>query len=369
MRKVLSVLLAILIIASVTVVSFSAADDTGAATVTLKGLQGETVTQTYAVGETFTAYTYMNAADYNEGRIGALDGSLKYPTDVLEIAETYNTDTEDYDYGLMDDMDTVFPIISKASIIGNAGTPGLVYYNASTPAKTGFLFNADTCVLSMVRFKVIASGTATIENTMKTLAVSDSTLTKIISKGVIRPGYENLTTPVALSEPTTPVVTGYTLSGTATSYKTNAGVDDVTLKLTGTDNNYTDTVTVTASYSGISAKTAYAFENVPAGEYTLSVEKGNHVTREYTVAVSADTTQDVKICPIGDADNNGRVNSADAKRASQHANGQIDLKTIDPYQFACADAATPKNRINSADAKAISQHANAQKSLWTVTAE
>ena len=145
--------------------------------------------------------------------------------------------------------------------------------------------------------------------------------------------------------------------------------EDVTLKLTGSDNNYTDTVTVTATYSGIKADTAYSFENVPAGEYTLSVEKGNHVTREYTVSVSADTAQNVKICPIGDADSNGRVNSADAKRTSQHANGQIDLKEIDPYQFACADTAAPKNRINSADAKAISQHANAQKSLWTVTAE
>lgn len=163
--------------------------------------------------------------------------------------------------------------------------------------------------------------------------------------------------------------TGYTVSGTATSYKTNDGVNDVTLKLTGSDNNYTDTVTVTASYSGVKADTAYSFENVPAGEYTLSVEKGNHVTREYTVSVSADTVQNVKICPIGDTDSNGRVNSADAKRTSQHANGQIDLKELDPYQFACADTAAPKNRINSADAKAISQHANAQKSLWTVTAE
>ena len=366
MRKVLSVLLAILIIASVTVVSFSAADDTGAATVTLKGLQGETVTQTYAVGETFTAYTYMNAADYNEGKIGSLDGSLKYTSAVLEVAEPYNTDVEDYDYGLIDDLKTVFPIIGD-SAVGNAGYPGVIYYNASKPALSGFKFDSDTSSLSVVRFKVIAAGEATIENTMKTLASSDHNLTKIISKGVIQPGYENLTTPVGLSEPTTPVVTGYTLSGTATSYKTNAGVDDVTLKLTGTDNNYTDTVTVTASYSGISAKTAYAFENVPAGEYTLSVEKGNHVTREYTVAVSADTTQDVKICPIGDADGNGRVNAADAKAVFQHSNKQATI--TDEYLVKCADTAKPAARINAADAKAIFQHSNKQESLWPVTAE
>lgn len=368
MRKLLSLVLALVMIASLTVVAVSAADNTGVAVVTLKGLRGETVTQTYAVGETFTAYTYLNASQLNEGRIGSLDGSLKYSADVLEVAEAYNTDEEDYDYGLIEDLTTVFPIIGN-STIANASYSGIIYYNASKAALSGFKFDSDTSALSIVRYKVIAAGEATIENTMKTLAVSDHDLTRIISKGVIQEGKENFSTPVALSEPTTPIPTGYTLSGTATSYKTNDGVNDVTLTLTGSDNNYSDTVTVTASYSGITAKTNYAFENVPAGEYVLSVAKGNHVTREYSVTVSDDTTQDVKICPIGDADSNGRVNSADAKRASQHANSQIDLKTIDSYQFACADTVTPKNRINSADAKAIFQHVNAQKSLWTVTAE
>ena len=160
---------------------------------------------------------------------------------------------------------------------------------------------------------------------------------------------------------------GFTLSGKATSYKTNDGVDDVTLKLTGSDNNFTKEVTVTATYKGVKADTDYSFENVPAGNYVLSVAKGNHVTREYEVAVSADTTQDVKICPIGDADNNGRVNSADAKAAFQHGNEQLEI--TDSYKFACADVVSPKKRVNSADAKAIFQHANEQKSLWTVTAE
>ena len=368
MRKLLSVLLAVLIVASVTVVSFSAAE-TGTATVTLKSVKGNTVTKTYAVGETFTTYTYLNASQINSGKIGSLDGTQYYTNSVLELAEEYDPVEGD-----VYDVETIFPVTKTATVASGHWTeseekPGMgaVYFNATIASYSGFKFDADNKALIICKYKVKAAGTATVENAFTTLACSDYDLTRIINQGVI--ANSNFTSPVALSEPATPVVTGYTVSGTATSYKTNDGVNDVTLKLTGSDNNYTDTVTVTASYTGVKADTAYSFENVPAGEYTLSVEKGNHVTREYTVSVSADTVQNVKICPIGDADSNGRVNSADAKRTSQHSNGQIDLKEIAPYQFACADTVAPKNRINSADAKAISQHANAQKSLWTVTAE
>lgn len=164
---------------------------------------------------------------------------------------------------------------------------------------------------------------------------------------------------------TEPVPQGFTLGGKATSYKTNEGVDNVTLKLNGCDNNFTATVTVTAEYKGVKADNDYTFENIPAGSYVLSVEKGNHVTREYTVAVSGDTTQDVKICPIGDADNNGRVNAADAKAVFQHASEQVLIE--DEYKFACSDVAPRKGVINSADSKSIFQHVNEQKSLWTVT--
>ncbi len=372
MRKVLSILLAVLIVASVAVVSFSAAGTgagtgAGTATVTLKSVKGDTVTQTYAVGETFTTYTYLNASQINEGKIGCLDATQYYTNSVLELAESYD-ETE----GDIYDIETVFPVTKSATVASGHWTesknyPGMgaVYYNATIPGQAGFKFNADDTALIVCRYTVKAAGTATIENQFVTLAISDYNLTRIISKGKIL--NDNFTSPVALSEPTIPIPTGYTLSGTATSYKTNDGVDDVTLKLTGTDNNYTDIVTVTASYSGITAKTAYAFENVPAGAYTLSVEKGNHVTREYTVTVSADTTQDVKICPIGDADGNGRVNAADAKAVFQHSNKQATI--TDEYLVKCADTAKPAARINAADAKAIFQHSNKQESLWPVTAE
>ena len=156
--------------------------------------------------------------------------------------------------------------------------------------------------------------------------------------------------------------TGYTVSGVATSYKTNDGVDDVTLKLTGSDNNYTDSVTVTATYSGVTAATDYAFENVPAGEYTLSVEKGNHVTREYTVSVSADTTQDVKICPIGDVNMNGRVQSNDATKAYKHVQGGAEDQLTD-YAFKCADV-NKNGRIQSNDATQIYRQTTGAHNLF-----
>ena len=356
MRKLLCLMLAVVMVASVAVIGVNAA---GTATVTLENVFGDTVTQTYAVGETFTAYIYLNT----NGKIGSVDGTLSYDAAILEVTDEYVKDEDDYDFGLVDDLDAMFPVLGDATI-ANAGNPGSIFYNASTPSITnGFPFTSDASPLIIVNFKVIDSGEATIKNSMTTLAVADKDLTRIIDKGNIV--QDDFAMPIALSVPAAPA--GFTVSGKATSYKTNDGVDDVTLKLTGTDNNFTAEVTVTAVYSGIKADTDYSFENVPAGSYTLTVEKGNHVTRTYEVAVSADTTQDVKICPIGDADNNGRVNSADAKVAFQHGNDEKPI--TDDYKFACADVASPKKKVNSVDAKGIFQHVNDQKSLWTVTAE
>ena len=72
MRRFLIILLAVMIIASVSVVSIGAAD-TGVAKVTMISVQGNSVTETYAVGDTITAYTYLNASQLNQGKIGSLE--------------------------------------------------------------------------------------------------------------------------------------------------------------------------------------------------------------------------------------------------------------------------------------------------------
>ena len=342
MRKLLSVLLAVLIVASVTVVSFSAAD-TGTATVTLKSVKGDTVTKTYAVGETFTTYTYLNASQINNGKIGSLDGTQYYTNTVLELAEEYDPIEGD-----IADVETVFPVTKTATVASGHWTeseekPGMgaVYFNATIASYGGFKFDADDKALIVCRYKVKAAGTATVENSFTTLASSDYDLTRIVSKGVIV--NDNFTSPVALSEPATPVVTGYTVSGTITSYLSNT--ENVTVTLTGTDNNYTD--------SSVGTDTTYSFSNVPSGEYKMTVAKKDHVTREYAVSVSADTTQNVKICPKGDVSNDGKVNITDYSMAYAHVQKQV---TLTDYRFACGNVVGSAQKIDMNDVSRIYAH-------------
>ena len=351
MRRFLSILLAVMIIASVSVVSIGAAD-TGVAKVTMISVQGNSVTETYAVGDTITAYTYLNASQLNQGKIGSLDGAQYYTNSVLELTDEYTVND-----GILD-IEGMFPITKTATMASGhwinseeyAGM-GAIYYNASIPSYSGFKFNSDTAALIVAHYKVKAAGDATIKNEMKTLAQSDYDLTRIIDRGKIV--QSNFTSPVVLSEPTIPVPTGSTVSGAITSYLDAA--ENVTVTLTGSDNNYTD------SYVGTDKN--YSFSNVPNGEYKLTVAKKNHVTREYTVTVSAETVvQDVKICPLGDVNMNGKVQSNDAMLAYKHAQGKAE-NLLEGYQFALADA-NNNNKVQSNDANKIYQQAQGKHTLF-----
>ena len=146
----------------------------------------------------------------------------------------------------------------------------------------------------------------------------------------------------------------FTVSGSATSYLTD---DDVTFTLIGFNNNFISSTT---------GKTEYMFPLVPTGAYKLSVSKKNHVTREYHFTVSNNTTQDVKICPLGDADLNGKVQAADAMKAYQHAQGKADMQLTD-YAFLCADVAPvgePNGKVQAADAMLIYQQAQGKHPLF-----
>ena len=120
-----------------------------------------------------------------------------------------------------------------------------------------------------------------------------------------------------------PKSAGVTVSGTITSYVDDS---DVTIKLTGADNNFT---------AEVKGKSDYSIEAVPAGEYTLTVSKANHVTREYTVTVSdTNVTQDVKVCPKGDVNGDGETDIMDCSVAQRYIR---ELTTLDAYQIACGD--------------------------------
>ena len=361
MRKLIAVMLVVIMIASLAVVSIQAADtDTaasaaGKATVTLVGIKGETVTKTFNVGDTIQATVYLNAAaalsDPNNG-ISSVSAVQNYDSAILAVANEYNEDQDDFDYGLATDIDAILPILNaKGNGIVNLRIPGKTVYNSSTPAKAGFKFTTDTSPLVVLQYTVIAPGAVTISNTATTIAESDKMLTRIVDRGEIK--NSNFATPVAL-ELISAAPGGATVSGSVKSFLSNT--DEITLTLANDENSYTiDPVTGNTA--------SYAFENVASGTYTLTVAKKNHVTREYKdVEVGTDdATLDVKICPIGDVSGNGTVNTQDVAMVNAHAQ---KLFTLEDYAFLCGDV-SHNNKINTQDVAMINSHVQKLYSLWS----
>ena len=97
------------------------------------------------------------------------------------------------------------------------------------------------------------------------------------------------------------------------------------------------------------------------------MKKYEHVTREYPINITgAAAKQDVKICPLGDVDGNGKVQAADAMKAYQHAQGKADAQ-LTGYAFLCADVApvgNPNGKVQAADAMVIYQQAQGKHPLF-----
>ncbi|MBQ9472143.1 MAG: hypothetical protein IJU73_03250, partial [Ruminococcus sp.] len=105
----------------------------------------------------------------------------------------------------------------------------------------------------------------------------------------------------------------------------------------------------------VKGKSDYSIEAVPAGEYTLTVSKDNHITREYTVTVTdADVTQDVKLCPKGDVNGDGETDIMDCSLAQRYIR---ELTTLDDYQIACGDVSgTGDGELDIQDVSRILRH-------------
>lgn len=149
-------------------------------------------------------------------------------------------------------------------------------------------------------------------------------------------------------------VTGVTVSGAVKSY--GGETENVTVTLT--PENGTPMTTVVTGNSA-----AYKFENVPAGTYTLKVEKANHVAREYKVTVSGDAVQqDAKVCLKGDLTGDGKVNTADVGRLYAHVRGTRLL--TDDYALSCGNVAGTDATINTADVGRLYAHVKGTRVLW-----
>ena len=143
--------------------------------------------------------------------------------------------------------------------------------------------------------------------------------------------------------------TGVTVSGSIKSYIDDS---DVTIKLIGIDNNYTDETKGTVDYT---------FDAVPAGKYTMTVSKANHVTAEYSVTVAgADVTQDVEIFPLGDVTGDGKTNVQDCTAILRYVR-QIDELSDD--QLKRGDV-TGDNKVNVQDVTRILRHVRQIEALY-----
>lgn len=147
---------------------------------------------------------------------------------------------------------------------------------------------------------------------------------------------------------------GVEVSGTVTSYGSDS--DDVTVQLI--EAGHTEPA-YEAIVSGNSAN--YSFDTVPAGTYTLKVEKTNHVVRTYDISVGSEAvTQDVKICLLGDINADGRLTLADYGKVLQHVK-KVSLLT--DYEFACADI-NKDGKLTLVDYGKILQHVKKVSLLW-----
>ena len=162
------------------------APPTGKAIVTIYGLDGESETKEFNVGDTFTVYTTLNTA--NIGDIGSMNGTQTYSNAILALADEYDPDEGD-----ILDLEEMFPITKDATVANGKWTVteedptlGAIYFNASTPSiNNAFKFDDNNDILIKTNYTVTAPGEAEVRTTMRTLAVADDDLTRIIDKGEI----------------------------------------------------------------------------------------------------------------------------------------------------------------------------------------
>ena len=137
------------------------------------------------------------------------------------------------------------------------------------------------------------------------------------------------------------------VSGTITSYGDTG--ENVTVTLTKQDE------TTTAPYSQ-----NYSFATVPAGTYTLKVEKKGHApwTEEITVATD-NIGKDVTVYLWGDVNRDGKVTAADAQEIQRNAaklSSAYDTEPNKSYWILRADV-NRDGKVTAADAQEIQRNA------------
>lgn len=151
---------------------------------------------------------------------------------------------------------------------------------------------------------------------------------------------------------------GVTVSGTIKSYGSASEAVTVTL-LQGTSVIGSPQVLTGASGS-VPYSQNYSFPAVPAGDYTLKVEKKGHApwTEEITVATTA-IAKDVTVYLWGDVNRDGKVTAADAQEIQRKAAGLSSVFDTDPNSAYCTLRAdvNKDEKVTAADAQEIQRKA------------
>ena len=137
---------------------------------------------------------------------------------------------------------------------------------------------------------------------------------------------------------------GGTLSGTVKSF--GSTTDPVTVQLFKSGSS---SAAYNTTVKGTSA--SYTISGIVPGTYTMKVSKKNHVTREYSVTVSAGTqTQNAQIHLRGDVNGDGAVNKTDALHLLKHT----ILPTV--YKINQSGDMNGNGAVNKADALYLLKH-------------
>ena len=153
---------------------------------------------------------------------------------------------------------------------------------------------------------------------------------------------------------TCPVPSGtFTVSGTVTSFLSES--DSVGIFLSKASGSFP----YMQYKSGNTA--SYSFSNISAGSYILTVNKKNHVTRQYRLNVYGNTTVHAQINPIGDISGDGKVTAKDYAMANAHVQ---KISELTDYALKCGDVLKADGKITAADAARINSHVQKVDSLY-----
>ena len=149
-----------------------------------------------------------------------------------------------------------------------------------------------------------------------------------------------------------------TVGGTITSYGNASEAVTVTL-LQGTSVIGSPQVLTGASGSAPYSQT-YSFPTVPAGTYTLKVEKKGHAPWTEEITVGTDNIgKEVTVYLWGDVNRDGEVTAADAQEIQRKAAGLSSVFDTDPNSAYCmlrADV-NKDEKVTAADAQEIQRKA------------